>query len=377
MAKPTKPRWADGDPSYVIEPAAGKKATGWLSGEKPPFQYMNWIHYVTKAWVDYFESKVETESQTLVRSAGTLGWDGSDITFASAIQISFRVTTGEQINRIQPADSPLSFNDGQVLVIKKDKINASPVNLSSAVYAAMTEGDYSIVNESDLTAVDHENELIIFRRRGTNLEVVPNKTIYTTGSTIILGQATLSGDVLPIGSIIPFYDYNGALTFGANWAYCDGSVVAVGGIGNQTLPDLSNRYLVGFGTEAGGNIDSVAWETAAVGNASHEIALNHVHTGPSHSHGRGTYHARIAMAAQGGASDTEIEYQTEVVDPWDSDDRLDSVQDQSSVQVGLTAGIPIAGTSAAAGTGNTGSSLSANTNIQPRSIRVRFIMRIA
>ena len=103
--------------------------------------------------------------------------------------------------------------------------------------------------------------------------------------------------VCPIGTIIPFYDFNAALTFNADyWAYCDGSAKTIAGIGSQTLPDLSNRYLVGFGTEGGGDIDIAAWATAAVGAASHQVDLSHTHgtgsyagpshthTGPSHSH---------------------------------------------------------------------------------------------
>ena len=89
----------------------------------------------------------------------------------------------------------------------------------------------------------------------------------------------------PIGSIIPFYDFNGALSFdGGHWAYCDGSVVTVSGIGSQTLPDLSGRYLVGFGSDGAGDLDSASWSTSAVGNAAHQINLSHSHTVNSHSH---------------------------------------------------------------------------------------------
>ena len=73
---------------------------------------------------------------------------------------------------------------------------------------------------------------------------------------------------IPIGSIIPFYDFNAALSFNTDyWAYCDGSTATVGSLGVQTLPDLSNRYLVGFGTEGGGDIEVARQETRKVRNA--------------------------------------------------------------------------------------------------------------
>jgi hypothetical protein len=60
--------------------------------------------------------------------------------------------------------------------------------------------------------------------------------------------AYLNEDLVPTGTILPFYDYNGALTFNAAlYKYCDGQTQTVGG-SLRVLPDLSNRYLVGFGT---------------------------------------------------------------------------------------------------------------------------------
>lgn len=94
----------------------------------------------------------------------------------------------------------------------------------------------------------------------------------------------LSGAV-PIGSMIWFYDFNGLLTFDTNsWKYCNGQVTAVGGIGAQTLPDASNRYIVGFGTEAGADIGTAAWNVAPVGNANHAANLEHTHIQNTHLH---------------------------------------------------------------------------------------------
>jgi len=96
--------------------------------------------------------------------------------------------------------------------------------------------------------------------------------------------STFSIDALvPIGSIIPFYDFNGALTFNSSyWCYVDGTTQTIGGV-SRVLPDLSNRYLVGFGTEAGGDIGTAAWATAAVGNANHTNTISSADL-PTHTH---------------------------------------------------------------------------------------------
>ena len=59
MAKPTStPDWSVGNPDFgtvTIEPTAGKKQTAWTSGERPPFQIMNWLFYNIDQWIKYFD----------------------------------------------------------------------------------------------------------------------------------------------------------------------------------------------------------------------------------------------------------------------------------------------------------------------------------
>lgn len=165
-------------------------------------------------------------------------------------------------------------------------------------------------------------------------------------------HAYLDKVLVPIGTIIWFYDFNAALSFDTDyWAYCDGSSKTVSGIGSQTLPDLSNRYLVGFGTEGGTDIDSASWATAAVGNASHQIDIAHTHSisftsgaGSAHSHSIG-----ISAYAPTGGGGPAI-------------GSLGTNNESSHTHA-------VSGTSASSG--------SATQSIQPRSIRARALMRIA
>lgn len=401
MAKPVKPVWGYGDPSYAIQPSAGKQNVGWLPAEKPPYQYMNWIHLRSGEWLTYLENKAETDAPTMLRSAASATWNGSTLTFAQPIEISFRVTTTQQINRISAADSPLALADGQVLVFIKDKINASPVTLAAGSYGTLTAGQYVVVNESSLTAVNHENEVVLFRRVGTNLEIPLLGLIYPTGAVINFGQAYVglsalatAGFLPPLASIIAHYDYNGAITPDpAYWAYCDGSTVTIGGVSRVT-PDLSNRYLVGFGTEAGGDIDTATWATAAVGIANHIVDLQHDHTGPSHLHDMGNHThpggslqfvvARtigagnnLRMYDSGGVGVDLITEETiqsgtgAIVADW----YAISAQTYYTENVTGASGIPSTNNTSSSGTGNTSNALSTTQSIQPRSVRVRWIIR--
>lgn len=68
-------------------------------------------------------------------------------------------------------------------------------------------------------------------------------------AALITQMALLEAKLDPIGTIEAFYDFGGLLTFNTTYfAYCDGSVLvdANSPFNGQTLPDLSNRYMVGF-----------------------------------------------------------------------------------------------------------------------------------
>ena len=209
---------------------------------------------------------------------------------------------------------------------------------------------------------------------------------------------------IPIGTILPFYDFNALVTFDTDlFKYCDGAIVADidSPINGQTLPDLSSRYLVGFGTDGGGNIDSAGWSATPVGNPNHQIDLehdhivtshnhtlsNHTHAGPSHTHDFGFFDdgAGNLFLAQ-GLSVTDLAMFTLQSDDGSGDDpgNVNALVQMSNPASDRTF------TTVAAGTGNTGTpstntsgntapgtntQLSTTESIQPRSVRVRFIMR--
>jgi hypothetical protein len=194
--------------------------------------------------------------------------------------------------------------------------------------------------------------------------------------------------LVPVGTIIPFYDFNAAITFDtAHWKYCNGATVADADspINGQVLPDLSGRYIVGFGTDGGADIGSAAWNATFTGNAAHQINIQHNHTVNSHNHTIAHTHnegnlAALIGAETGGTGRITLQRSSVTftgTDRWATGgigmDTSNTASDYSINVLGTTGGSSAANSgSAAPGTNN---QLSTTQSIQPSSIRVRYIIR--
>jgi hypothetical protein len=54
MAKPAQlPEWATDGSADIVEPNLGKKILGWIGGERPPAQVVNWLHRTTHEWIEF------------------------------------------------------------------------------------------------------------------------------------------------------------------------------------------------------------------------------------------------------------------------------------------------------------------------------------
>jgi hypothetical protein len=78
-AKPgSVPRWANVGGAIVIPPD-GKKDVGWVAGEKPPAQYLNWFQNLDFQWLDYLNDGDLEGDHSIdgnVSTTGTLEADG-------------------------------------------------------------------------------------------------------------------------------------------------------------------------------------------------------------------------------------------------------------------------------------------------------------
>lgn len=465
MPRPSQfPRWADVDPDEnVVEPPENKKDVGWVENEKPPARFFNWLFYNIYRWVSWLSAQVATEE---LRSNNPLTWDGSDIGFTAPIQIVSRTDEAARINQILAADSPLELADGEVLVVYLDQESASPVTLTAGTYGTLAAGQYAIVDEASLDPDNAENELVIFRRRDVDagddeygvgyaaLEIPLTSQLIINDSRFYLGgknfdgqnvydggvsrwysdngvtpTVTINGEngtidannLPPVGSVIGFWESALGLTFNSEfWAFMDGHVVAdpESPLSGVTLPDTSGRYLVGFGTDGGGDIDTAAFAATVVGNAGHQVDLQHshtvaghshtvnahTHTGPSHTHTIGTSGSHDHDGRTSGmattATETSPDYRLKDDSGWTNRntggghhiavDFNNTDEGQHDHNISTDGSHNHGGATGSAGTGATGSaspgtsstalvsnnSLTTTQSIQPRSIRVRWIIRI-
>jgi hypothetical protein len=215
-----------------------------------------------------------------------------------------------------------------------------------------------------------------------------------TGKTYWYESPTINlATICPVGTIIPFYDFNGNVTFDNTiWAYCDGSTVnsATSLIDGETLPDLSNRYLVGYGTEGGTDIDSAAWNATAVGSASHQIDLEHTHVDGGHTHTLASHTHAVGtlqfVTFSGNATSVSGYYSNGTAVALFTETAVTTGGAVTSVNVALTGATTMytgSGTGSVAASSDTSgstaaslaNSLSATQSIQPRSIRVRYLIR--
>ena len=432
MLKPTKPSWAYGDPDYIAEPPLVKRIVGWIMGERPPRQWFNWLFLKNKEWHDWSEDRTDYLDTVMLSSLTSLSWDGANLVVPTGgVKIKWRDGASIKYNTL--AAGTYALADGEYLAAILSDTSAT--TLASGTYATLAAGQECIIASASLIDNEDFTEILLFGRVGTSLEIPVTKEIIPTGTTFHLGQTDLSA-LPPIGTIIPFLDYNNVVTYNANyWQMCNGGAIAAGPLAGQNTPDMSNRYLVGFGTETGGNIGSAAWSATAIGLASHQANLQHTHdighghanniaTGSenSHTHDMGSHnhsfsssfttssasdHRHLYFTANGGTSDME----TFAADgthfkwndgsgyncPGDDGDNvtshtlwytdLEGAHSHTGTAGGTTG--TASGTSGAGSshnhsitggvtsmTGSSGNGGSTTQSVQPRSIPCRYLLRI-
>lgn len=277
----------------------------------------------------------------------------------------------------------------------------------TVIRSAEVNADFDVVYGEFNGNISDDNVSATAGIQFSKLQALPSAQILVGSAANVATPRTMSGDAtisntgvvtvnfgggsgIPVGTITAFYDYNGLVTFDTNfWKYCDGTaIVKVGSpLNGQLAPDLSGRYLVGFGTDGGGDIGTALWATAPVGNAGHTINLQHSHTVDPHTHDYGTLQFKTSTSVQNAMPPG---YR---VDFYDNAGAVVTVAASVTVMAAVAGAVvwiqtagPGPGTQdyyTTAGSGNTGSfspgtnnALSTIQSIQPRSIRCRYIIRI-
>lgn len=83
--------WATANPQdptslqdAIIEPTAGKKASGFLRLEKPSRQDFNWVLNLIGLWIDYFEQTTDDNLANIATNTGDISTNAGNIVAATA-----------------------------------------------------------------------------------------------------------------------------------------------------------------------------------------------------------------------------------------------------------------------------------------------------
>lgn len=247
-------------------------------------------------------------------------------------------------------------------------------------YLILDENQVWVWNDhiTDFTRIDLSNPFIFYNEDAA----VWYQWISGVASPLSVSVA----GAVPIGGVIPFQDYDILpLPFGYWW--CDNTVISAPGspIDGQTADDMSGLSPVGYGAIGSGDISTETYDSATVGNANNQIALNHTHTISHthehvHTHDEGDLFAHIALNV-GGFDGIEVNHTA--TDSW-TPDSADNVGGSVSPGGANTTGVDVTGdtggasdaTTGGSSNANSGSNLSATTNIQPEQRRFKWIMRV-
>lgn len=86
--------WTDGNASKVTEPGSSKKLEGWIV-ESPPFQYMNWLFWLTDSWIQWLDQLTIAQAAASGITAATTVLTTTGTTVNGSNQLSsMALTTG-------------------------------------------------------------------------------------------------------------------------------------------------------------------------------------------------------------------------------------------------------------------------------------------
>ena len=245
ISKPTgKTNWGVGNPDFatnVIEPSAGKKQTAWQSAEKPAYEWMNWLFYITDQWVDHFEDPsgqiLEIDNGDSPYSAVSLNrWLAVD-TSAGAVTINLPPVVGNEGVQFMFVKSTSDSNDITIDGDGGETINGALTAILSSQFESIIlkeiNGEWAILAKNSST---EKTETISSNTTLTSNDLGKNYFVDTSGGAI---NVTLPAAVA--GGIFSFKDSTGSF---------EASNVTIVRDGSESIEGLASDYVLeaDFGT---------------------------------------------------------------------------------------------------------------------------------
>jgi hypothetical protein len=180
----SKTEWTLTNPSFgtvTVEPSGAKKITGWQAAERPAHQYMNWIHYITDAWVKYFEDPVG--------QIATVNFAASPYTATSLNRWLAVDTSGGNVTINLPA---VASNSGVQFLIAKTTSDTNSVVIDPS-------GDETIGGAATKTLY-LQDDFVVIKQMNSRWVIVAERVnghfTRTASTTTSVVQSDLGGTIL-------------------------------------------------------------------------------------------------------------------------------------------------------------------------------------
>jgi hypothetical protein len=218
--------WTDGAPSKVVQPPSSKQLQGWVAAEAPPFQYMNWLFWLTDQWIQFLDQTLETGTGELgVRLIGGGLWSWAT---GAPGTLSWSAEAFLSIPGIADADNAIltgdvTMNDGDVAWVVANIPIFTPASTTATQNTVTVQFPGGIVNGMSVTGPGIQSGTIVSSFSGNqivlslpatatnpsviltfastaNLSVItgPNIDLEPTSSTFIIARRV--GDVIYFGN---------------------------------------------------------------------------------------------------------------------------------------------------------------------------------
>lgn len=238
--------WTDGAPAKVVQPPTNKQLQGWVAAEAPPFQYMNWLFWLTDQWIQFLD-------QTLEGGSGELGVrliNGGFWTFdASADELVWSASANLSIPGIVDSDNfipsgNVTILDGQICYLSANLplfSNAATQSGNNIITVSFPGG---IVTGMTITGPGIPSNTTVTGASGNQVQMSANAT--ATSSSVLLTFSSTANLVPTVVDNDTFEPATNDLVI----ARRVGKVIYLGNNATQmTLQDGESKLLVGAGYE--------------------------------------------------------------------------------------------------------------------------------
>jgi hypothetical protein len=196
MSRPsTYVNWVpSGSSAYIQQPSAGQSTTGWVAGEAPPFQYMNWLFYYLDQWTQYLDGNQLNAAAYLLAADSTFLTTIGTVTSGSASMTNVPISISTTGNVTSGSDTITSVAS-TTNVVAGMSISGTGIPSNSKVKSTTVN---TIVISQPATATNTTVSLTITRTlpKGTLISaanVTAGTYVVSTSGTTVTMSASATG----------------------------------------------------------------------------------------------------------------------------------------------------------------------------------------